>query len=219
MVLFCAFIVTAVLALASTAGLLPALAYFGLKPAVQILVIVHALRRGAPATGGRRALVAGLGLSLVGDVALLWRQQGFLPGLVAFLLAHLAYLWSFTRPVRLAAVVWPFALYAVVAGLALAWLWPGVPAALRLPVLAYVACLGAMAAQALAWALRARGGPDAVLARRAAIGGALFLLSDTLLATNRFGHPLPQPALWILPAYWAAQWLIASALPKAAEPS
>jgi len=216
MTLFLAFLASVGLALACATGLLPPAGFFVFKPAVQVLVIVQALRRGAPAAGGRGALIAGLVLSLVGDIALLWPQQGFLPGLVAFLLAHLAYLWAFTRPVRFGAVAWPFAMYAALAGLALAWLWPGVPGTLRAPVLAYVACLGAMAAQALAWGLQARGSADVVLARRAAIGGALFLLSDTMLATNRFGHPLPQPALWILPAYWAAQWLIASALPKRA---
>ena len=42
-------------------------------------------------------------------------------------------------------------------------LWPGVPAGLRLPVLAYVLCLGAMAAQTASVWLVARGsaGPDA----------------------------------------------------------
>ena len=54
------------------------------------------------------AVLAGLGLSLVGDVALMI-PQGFLAGLVAFLLAHLAYLVAFTRGgVRLAARPGPF---------------------------------------------------------------------------------------------------------------
>ena len=102
-------------------------------------------------------------------------------------------------------------------------LWPGVPAGLRLPVLAYVLCLGAMAAQTASVWLVARGsaGPDAPgggLMRHAALGGALFLLSDTLLAFNRFHAPLPAAALWILASCWAAQALIASALrPRAAS--
>ena len=43
-----------------------------------------------------------------------------------------------------------------------------------------------------------------------ALGGALFMLSDTLLATNKFAGPLPLASLWILSSYWAAQWCIAS---------
>ena len=190
-----------------------------LKPLTTVLVIVHAARRGEPGDARRRALLAGLALSLVGDVALLWPQQGFLPGLVAFLLAHLAYLWGFTRGVRLASSPAAFAGYALLAAAVLALLWPGVPAGLRPPVLAYVVCLAAMAAQAACvWrAALARGPAAAVPAvaygRLAAIGGGLFLCSDALLAFNRFHTPLPLATLWILATYWAAQWLIASALP------
>jgi uncharacterized membrane protein YhhN len=187
--------------------------YALLKPLTTALAIAHAAQRGTPGETRRRALLAGLGLSLLGDVALLWPQQGFLPGLIAFLLAHLAYLYAFTRGVRFGA--WPaaFVAYAVLAAAVLAMLWPGVPPALRAPVVAYVLCLAAMAAQTASawWAVRGSGA--AALARSAAFGGALFLGSDALLATNRFHTPLPLASLWILGTYWAAQWLIASALP------
>ena len=92
-------------------------------------------------------MLAGLGLSLAGDVALLWSQQGFLPGLGAFLGAHLAYLVAFTRGVRLGVSPTAYAGYALLACGVLAVLWPGVPAGLRVPVAAYVLCLAAVAAQ------------------------------------------------------------------------
>lgn len=175
------------------------------KPLATLLVIAHAWRRGHETPVVRRWVLAGLVLSLAGDIALLWPREGFLPGLVSFLLAHLAYLVAFTRVQRFAA--WPaaFVAYAAVAGLILWRLWPGVPAALLGPVLAYVACLAAMAAQAAV--LWRRGAPrGAVLA----LGGALFMASDALLATNKFAGPLPASSLWILSTYWAAQWCIAS---------
>jgi uncharacterized membrane protein YhhN len=50
------------------------------------------------------------------------------------------------------------------------------------------------------------------LARRAALGGLLFMVSDTLLAVNKFAQPLPLSALWILSTYWLAQACIASSL-------
>ena len=187
--------------------------YAALKPLTTLLVISHAWRRGQPGEARRSALLAGLGLSLLGDVALLWPQQGFLPGLVAFLLAHLAYLWAFTRGVRLVAWVPAFVGYALLAAGVLSLLWPGVPVPLRAPVLAYVLCLAAMAAQTACWWRAQRTGAQARLALGAAIGGLLFLTSDALLATNRFHTPLPLSALWILASYWAAQWLIASSLP------
>ncbi|MFT3666333.1 lysoplasmalogenase [Piscinibacter sp.] len=183
---------------------------FVFKPLATVLVIAHAWPRGRDTPQLRRWVLAGLVLSLAGDVALLWPQRGFLPGLVSFLLAHLAYLWAFTRRARLAARRLPFAVYALVAGAVLWLLWPGVPGALRIPVLAYVACLAAMAAQAaVLWPL-APPGPRRRRAAGLALGGALFVLSDALLATNRFTLPLPAASLWILASYWAAQWLIAS---------
>jgi uncharacterized membrane protein YhhN len=194
----------AVLVIASAPLGLPGL-NFVFKPLATVLVIGYAWRRGRDAPLPRRWVLIGLGFSLGGDIALLWPREGFLPGLVSFLLAHLAYLVAFTRGLRLAATPLPFIAYAGVAGAILWQLWPGVPAALRVPVLAYVACLAAMAAQAAV--LWRRGVPrGAVLA----LGGALFVASDALLATNRFAAPLPLASLWILSSYWAAQCCIAS---------
>ena len=178
---------------------------FVFKPLTTLILLAYAWGRGAGMAVERRWVLIGLICSLAGDIALLWPQRGFLPGLVSFLLAHLAYLVAFTRRQRLAARPGWFALYGVIAGLILWQLWPGVPGGLRLPVLAYVACLGAMAAQAaVVW----RGGS----ARGAglALGGALFMTSDALLAINKFGGGLPWASLWILCTYWAAQWCIAS---------
>ncbi len=178
---------------------------FIFKPLATLIVLAHAWPRGHDAPVPRRWVLIGLLCSLVGDVALMWPQQGFLPGLVSFLLAHLAYLWAFTRTQPLAAVRWPFVAYAALASAILWLLWPGVPAPLRGPVLAYVLCLAAMAAQAaVLWRSGAERG--AVLA----LGGLLFMSSDALLATNKFAGPLPLASLWVLASYWAAQWCIAS---------
>ena len=183
---------------------------FVFKPLTTVLLIGHALSRGDGPPGMRRWLLAGLVASLAGDVALLWPQQGFVPGLVSFLVAHLCYLVAFTRDTPLLrAAPAAFAVYALVAGALLAVLWPGVPGPLHVPVLAYVTCLAAMAAQAAARAVRVR----QPLATRAAVGGALFVCSDALLAFDRFNAPLPAASLLVLATYWAAQWCIASSLP------
>ena len=208
---------SALLAIASAPWALglPAL-NFVFKPLTTLLVIAHAWPRGQAQPATRRWVLAGLTLSLCGDVALLWPAQGFLPGLVSFLLAHLAYLWAFTRDgVRLAARPGPFALYGAVAVVILWQLWPGVPAALRLPVLAYVVCLASMAAQAAVRGWLARGTPGQGRGVVLALGGALFMSSDALLATDRFAAPLPLAGLWILTTYWLAQWCIASWLAPA----
>jgi uncharacterized membrane protein YhhN len=181
---------------------------FVFKPLATIVIIAFAWRRGGR-HDVRRWVLAGLALSLAGDVALLWPKEGFLPGLVSFLLAHLAYLVGFTRERRLAAAWAPFVVYAVVAGGVLALLWPGVPAGLRGPVTVYVVCLAAMGAQA---AVLWRTGVDR--AGVLALGGALFVASDALLATDRFAAPLPAAGFWVLATYWSAQWCIAAWLPR-----
>jgi uncharacterized membrane protein YhhN len=214
-VLAWAAVLCAALAIAGSPWALDAfILYAVFKPAATLAIIAHAAGRTGGDPAVRRWVLVGLGWSLAGDVALIF-PQGFLPGLVSFLLAHLAYLVAFARVQRLAARWLPFAVYAVVALAVLAALWPGVPSALRAPVVAYVVCLASMAAQAaVLWRCGApRGG---VLA----LGGALFLCSDALLATNKFAGPLPLASLWVLSSYWAAQWCIASWLaPGSQDPA
>ena len=194
------------------------------KPLTTALLIAYASSRGRAMPDERRWVLIGLAFSWCGDVALLWPREGFLPGLIGFLLAHLAYLRAFTRGRRLAERPAVFLVYAGVAAAILGLLWPGVPAALRAPVLAYVVCLATMAAQAGLHGRRqglaggGRNGPgdgcsDRHSERRGrvlALGGALFMTSDTLLAINKFAMTLPLASLWILGSYWAAQWCIAS---------
>ncbi|MEK8030554.1 lysoplasmalogenase [Ideonella sp. DXS29W] len=218
-VLLPAAFVAACLAMAAEPLAQPALLFI-CKPLTTLLLIAWAWPRGRPSPpeGARRHwLRIGLMLSLVGDVALLWPERGFLPGLVSFLLAHLAYIVAFTRGHRLAARPLPFAAYALIAAAVLSQLWPSVPAPLRLPVLVYVAALACMAAQAASVWLEQRGTPSALWAGRAAVGGALFMLSDATLATNKFAQPLPMAGVWILSTYWLAQAFIAASLRRAEQ--
>jgi uncharacterized membrane protein YhhN len=207
-------------AILAALGTLPPSWLFVLKPLTTALVIAYAWPRGTDAPKQRRLVLVGLVLSLAGDVALLWPKEGFLPGLVAFLLAHLAYIAAFCVPLRLGARPVVFAVYGGVAALILTPLWPGIPTALRAPVVAYVVCLATMAAQAGAWwrSSVARGSADAAFARSAALGGALFMVSDSLLAINKFASALPLASLWILATYWVAQGCIAAALRPATSP-
>src|ERR1700754_1832951 len=95
---------------------------FVFKPLTTLLVIAYAWPRGAGVPRQQHLVRIGLVLSLVGDVFLLWPKEGFLPGLVSFLLAHLAYIAAFCVPVRLAARPLVFVGYGVVAALILSQL-------------------------------------------------------------------------------------------------
>lgn len=183
------------------------------KPLATILVFVAVLLVRSPASEVyRRAILGGLVWSLAGDVALMLPAEvlpaGFLIGLGSFLVAHLFFLRAFLRDARLFGTRWvPLALVAACA-VNLAILWPGLAADLRGPVIAYMLCLVAMSAQAISRAL-ALGTRESHLA---AAGSLLFVLSDTLLAYDRFHAPLAAAPLLILATYYGALWLIASSV-------
>ena len=131
---------------------------FAFKPLATLGVIAWAALGRSDDGLVKRWIVIGLVFSLAGDVALLWPVQGFLVGLVAFLLGHLSYLVALTRRVRFLFSPPAFGAWAIVAASVLAGLWAGVPTELRAPVLVYVCALGAMAAQATSVWLARRAG-------------------------------------------------------------
>lgn len=128
----------------------------------------------------------------------------FVAGLVSFLIAHLAYLFAFTRGVRLGSHPLLLLPYAALALIVLRILWPRL-GKLRLPVVIYVAALVAMAWQA--------GVRAAVLETTAtyvaAVGAALFVVSDATLAINRFRRPFRAAQAVVMITYVLAQALIA----------
>jgi len=159
-------------------------------------------------------LTGALAASLAGDAFLMFPGY-FIPGLVSFLVAHLLYIvllrqgmaWFPSRRALAATLGVGAAMYAYL------W-WGGLPAALRAPVAAYVVVIALMAAQAIGRATVLRDGPSAGVA----IGAGFFMLSDSLLAVNRFVMPLPMAQLWVLGTYYAAQvlmvrWLLRSDRP------
>jgi uncharacterized membrane protein YhhN len=151
-------------------------------------------------------ITVGLAFSLAGDVLLLTPDRFFTLGLSAFLLTHIAYLFAFTRDTRFPARLGVWILYLLFAACCNFLLFSRLPAGLLLPVAVYSVFLVSMAAQAMGRSSLLR----TVSARFAAIGALLFVLSDGLLACDRFYQPLPLAPLLVLLPYYAAQWLIAS---------
>lgn len=207
-----AVVVAASAALAIAGAYWPAMPWLHwlFKPLTTLLIAWSVWRTPSALPRYRAWLLVGLVLSTAGDVFLMLPVDAFVAGLASFLLAHLAYLIALKQRERLFAVIWPFALHAVVAGLVLSQLWPGLPGELRVPVVVYVVVLAAMAAQALAMWWRKR---DAASAS-AAWGGAFFVLSDALLAWDRFVAPFAAASLAVLASYWVAQWGLARSLPR-----
>lgn len=179
--------------------------HYVFKPGTTLVIAALVLRAAESERGYRTAILAGLAFSTLGDVFLMLPGDRFVFGLASFLVAHLAYLFAFTRRAPFAAVRWPFFAYGAVAAGVAGILWPNLPDALRPPVAVYVVVLAAMAAQAaVAW----RRAPAQATAC-AALGGAFFVASDAMLAIDRFVAPFAAARPSVLATYWIAQTLIA----------
>ncbi|MFJ6795987.1 lysoplasmalogenase [Streptomyces sp. NPDC091268] len=176
------------------------------KPLLMPLLVAYVLTlpRSPSGTGGApgapRLLVAALLFGWGGDLALLFdADAAFLVGMGSFAAEHVCYLVLFGRAARSRPSPALGVAYALVLVGTVALLWGDLPADLRVPVAGYSLLLTAMAFRAGA------------LGRTAAIGGALFLLSDTLIATGVAGWPqAPRPDFWIMATYLAAQYLLAA---------
>ncbi|GGI47901.1 putative membrane protein YhhN [Agromyces flavus] len=169
-----------------------------LMPALAVAVLW--LGRGRRRSATIVLLLAAIGLSWAGDAALTGSgATWFIVGLLCFLAAHLAYVVLFARESRGGGrfPAWTAVYLAWYAGF-LALLAPHL-GALIAPVAAYGLVLGAMAA----FAGRVGG--------LVAVGGALFVVSDTILALGRFlpGYEFAMHDLVVMSTYLGAQWLIA----------
>ncbi|HVG60976.1 MAG TPA: lysoplasmalogenase [Hyalangium sp.] len=161
-----------------------------------------------------RLISAGLVLSLIGDVLLDVSPDLFLPGLGAFLLAHIVYVAAYVTVTRLLSLKRgvPFALLGMGMGM---FLWPRL-GGLALPVTAYIAVICAMMWRSAALV---NGGGLERRAQWAALAGALmFGASDALLAIKLFVQPVPGSSYAIMLLYWAGQLGIAFSARFASRP-
>ena len=181
---------------------------YAAKPLVLLLLLGAALAAGGAQPEARPWLVLALAASLVGDVFLL-PAGSFPTGLLAFLVAQLAYLGAFVQRPGVVPLLAVGAVAAVILGATAGRsIVRGAPRALRPPVAVYLLaiCLMAIAATGTAAPL--------------AIGGAwLFVASDTVLGWDRFAAPraaTPRAAtarrLAVTVPYHAAQVLLLLAL-------
>lgn len=161
-----------------------------LMPALVIALVWAApRRRSAAVVLGVLALM----LSWAGDVTLRW----FVIGLGFFLLAHLAYLVLFFSRLALHRMRWFAVAYAVWLAVLLGILGTN-PGSLLVPVVLYGFVLCAMAAVATRCNLWVT------------VGGALFVVSDSLLSVKIFlaDVTIPNDSFFIMLSYIAAQTLI-----------
>ncbi|MBH25802.1 MAG: hypothetical protein CMH57_15455 [Myxococcales bacterium] len=161
----------------------------------------------AKAPRGRMTGLVGLGLGLcvIADILLEFRDTLFLPGVAVFLLGHLAYIAGFVtdeRGLRLHLAI-PFAFWGVTL---FTVLQPGL-GDMTLPIAVYATAICVMMWRAAA-RVEATGG--AVWEPWLTLAGAVaFALSDSMIALDRFHAPIEGSRYPIILLYWGGQLLIA----------
>lgn len=176
------------------------------KPFIIGGLFLFFLRNGSR-RGFFRWMLPALLLSWQGDVLLVFEDQDplfFILGLGSFLLAHVAYCLFFAGVWRRENIRMRLPLVAAVAayytGLLLL-LWPGL-GPMKMPVTVYGAVISVM----LLLALHTGALPRRNIGFAFILGALLFVLSDSLLALNRFYTPLPYAGILIMLTYGLAQW-------------
>lgn len=177
-----------------------------LTKGIPVIALLLWLRQ-APAGTYRRWICIGLVFSLAGDILLDWPGDLFVFGLGAFLIGHLAYLRAYVSDSRLPAL--PALLLALIAGGAMfAILASSGLGELLIPVACYATAISLM----LWRALSRIGHPDLQPGSTwlAAVGAALFVLSDSLIGIDRFVTSFDAAPYAIILTYWLGQWGIAA---------
>lgn len=149
-------------------------------------------------------ILLGLLLSTLGDIFLMQPKDRFIPGLLSFLVAHVAYIIAFSMQLELTytwALITPLFIIAI---LYLTMLWSSL-AEMKVPVLVYMSIIVVMA-----WISGERYfSLDSTASLYAFIGAIVFLFSDATLAFDRFKKQFHSAYGVIIVSYYLAQYFIA----------
>jgi uncharacterized membrane protein YhhN len=167
-----------------------------LKPSVMIFLLIWFISTsGGLNTPMVRWFALGLIFSLAGDIFLMLPKEQFIASLVAFLLAHVFYIIGFMpnlppfTPLGLFFIIFIAAIGKEIYGKISVGLAKQGKQSLQKPVLAYVIVIAVMLISALFTLFRADW--TLIPALTVSLGAALFMLSDAILALNRFVAPIP----------------------------
>jgi uncharacterized membrane protein YhhN len=155
----------------------------------------------------------------IGDVLLMFTNEGelfFILGLLAFLIGHLFFILTFRQftwdqksnllPTQKVRYIFPILL----AGTGLITILYPKLGDLKIPVVIYAIVLMLMAS----FALLRIGRTSRKSLIWVFIGALLFMLSDSLLAINKFHSSIPMASIAIMTTYIAAQYMIVTGILK-----
>jgi uncharacterized membrane protein YhhN len=153
---------------------------------------------------------------LAGDIFLL-SPDYFIPGLVSFLIGHVLYIFAYRqhqneddadslRGLQRVRLAFPI----ILAGTGLVVILYPVLGDLRIPVIVYAAVITSM----VLVALFRYGRTTSQSFWLVFFGAVCFMISDSVLAINKFLDPISNAGLYIMATYMAAQFLIVQGIIK-----
>jgi uncharacterized membrane protein YhhN len=152
--------------------------------------------------------ISALFFSWIGDVVLLFANQGviyFIIGLVSFLIAHLFYIVLFSKLQKVTTIKYkrfiPLIILYLVGFLYFLWEKLG---GMKIPVIIYALVISTM----LLVAIKGYFTWNSKSGKLLLIGAVFFVLSDSILAINKFYVPIYLSSFWIMSTYITAQFLI-----------
>jgi uncharacterized membrane protein YhhN len=170
----------------------------------------------------RVALIAFL-FSLFGDIFLMFSGEGinfFMSGLGSFLVAQIFYIFLFSHSLKLTGNQSyisknPLSLfgYLIYGGIVYYLLFNQLDIVLKIAVFVYMLAIMGMSAMALN-RFRAVNQLSFYLVFA---GSVLFVISDTLIALDKFLTPIPNDRIFVMSTYMAAQFLIMKGILKQFE--
>lgn len=182
------------------------------KPLICLSLAIYLFKQTKLASGFNKLILSGLVLSLFGDFFLLFAGRDvyfFLYGLISFLIAHILYSFAFFRDFKndpQAPKLYGHLMLFVMGIFSLSyysWIRDYLND-FRIPVMAYMFVISIMAILAGYRYRRVNG----LSFRLIYFGAILFVISDSILAYNKFVEPYPLAGILIMATYMIAQYLI-----------
>jgi uncharacterized membrane protein YhhN len=178
------------------------------KSILSLLFVVTALLQPHSVPAYYHYLLVGLIFCLIGDVCLaLPQEKAFMVGLVAFLIGHIFYIFSFSSLTQI--YHWISAGFFIIFGMsALIFLWlrPHLKSML-IPVLLYILVITVMASGA--WAVFWKSSFQTYGRALILTGSFCFYFSDVFVARDKFIKEEYRNRLFGLPLYYGGQFFLA----------
>jgi len=184
------------------------------KPLVLVSLIIFFLKHNEhldPKT--KTVMLLALLFSLLGDILLMFVENSsnfFIGGLVAFLLAHVMYILVFLKKRNQKKVSIPITFVLIIYASGLFYVLKDSLGEMFIPVIAYILVILSMVISA---SLRKNSVSKASY-NLVFIGALFFMVSDSVLAVNKFYNPIPLSNILIMLTYAIAQYLIVIGIMK-----